>query len=261
MKMETLTVLYEPKAQPKDRGTMQRRSNRAPEEYPKYNMIPDDDTMIDIFRKITSLNGAIKFPECPIRKNPFYQLKARMIIYCIILIKSGQRPNWSYEVNSVQVAPGTDSASYLAAIELTIAGRTFLFHTPIEIPLLNIIYDDLFHREVEEFSAEPHNAMGAPMVLAIWEDLIRCLENHNWFIYEQTECHQWLNTMKNWYPHLKIKLAPGTNAKLATMLSGGPMIQIKGQDVCKFNEFRANFQAKLIETGHFNDFKLNVKKH
>lgn len=258
--METLTTLYEPKAQPKDRGVMQRRSNRTPEEYPEYRMVPDDDTIKTILNQIAAINGAIKFPECPIRKNPFYQLKFRTIVYCITLIKAGIKPEWSYKVNGVQVAPGVAEPAFLAAIELNIAGKKYLFHSPIDDPLLYIIYDDLFHREVEEFTADPHKPMTVPMVLAMWEDLIRNFENHNWFIYEQTECHQWLNIMRNWYPHLKIKMAPKTNAKLSTMLKGGPMIQLKGRDVCKFNEFRYNFQAKLIETGHFNDFKLNLKK-
>lgn len=258
--MKTLSTLYEPKAQPKDRAAMQRHSNRTPEEYPKYHMVPEDGTIKTILSQIAALNGAIKFPECPIRKNPFYQLKLRTILYCITLIKAGIKPEWSYKVNGVQIAPGVAEPAYLAAIELDIAGWKYLFHSPIETPVLNTIYDDLFHREVEEFTAEPHKPMKVTMALAMWEDLIRNFENNNWFIYEQAECHQWINTMKNWYPHLKIKLAPGTNAKLATMLKGGPMVQIKGRDVCKFNEFRDNFQAKLIETGHFNDFKLNLKK-
>lgn len=254
------TKLFTPNAQPKDLRDMVRRSNRQPEDYPTYRMIPSDEVMVQIMTGIAKINGAIKFPECPIRKQTFYQLKTRMIQYMLTLIKAGQAPkSWSYKFNGCQVAPGTGGKQTLAAIELFIGPHKFQFHTAIDNPLLCIIYEHLYECPIDEFFADPHQPLTMEETITVWQSLIELFEDSNWFIYEQQLVHGWVNVMRNWYPHLEIKMAKGTNAKLATMLNGGPMMSLKGSDWCKFNELRDNFTAKLAEAGHKYDFKLNLK--
>lgn len=253
-------TLFEPKAQPKDLRDMQRRSSRTPDEYPTYHMIPSTETMVEILRGIELLNHGIKFPEQPIRKQTFYNIKTRVIQYFLTLINAKQAPDtWAYRFNGVQVAPD-NPGHCLAAFELFVDGEVFQFHTPIDNPLMCIVYDKLYQAPINEFQADPHRPVDVTEMIGVWEDLIATIEDNNWFIYEQHIVHGWVGVMKNWYPHLKIRMAPGTNAKLATMLKGGPMMQTNGSDWCKFNELRDNFSAKLEELGHKHDFKLNLKK-
>lgn len=254
------TKLFEPKAQPKDLRNMRRRSQRLPNEYPTYKMIPSDEVMHEILTRIAVLNGAIKFPEFPIRKSPFYQLKTRIIQYVLTLIRAKQAPDtWAYAVNGVEVNPGNEG-HYLAAIELVIAGERFQFHTPIDNSLMCIIFQQLYQQPVKEFYADDHMPLDVAKTIEIWEELLTIFEDSDWFIYEQQIVHGWVDVMRNWYPHLGIKMQKGTNCKIATMLAGGPMMQTNGSDWCKFYELRDNFSTKLEALGHKHDFRLNLKK-
>lgn len=254
------TKLFEPKAQPKDLRNMRRRAQRLPEEYPTYKMIPSSEVMSKILNSIAALNGAIKFPECPIRKSPFYQLKTRVIQYILTLIRAKQAPaDWSYKINGVEPAPESPNR-FLAAIELFIGPEKFQFHTGIDNALMCILYQQLYQHPVTDFYADAHTPLSMTKTIEIWDDLLATFEDNNWFVYEQQIVHGWIDVMRNWYPHLNIKMQKGTNCKVATMLAGGPMMQTNGSDWCKFNELRDNFSAKLEELGHHHDFKLNLKK-
>ena len=255
------TKLFEPKAQPKDLKNMRRRAQRLPEEYPTYKMIPSSEVMSKILNGIAALNGAIKFPECPIRKSPFYQLKSRVIQYMLTLIRAKQAPaDWAYKFNGVETAP-ENPGHYLAAIELFIGPEKFQFHTGIDNPLMCILFQQIYQAPIKDFYADAHIPIEVARTVDIWEDLLTTFENANWFIYEQQIVHGWVDVMRNWYPHLKITMQKGTNAKLATMMAGGPMMALNGSDWCKFYELRDNFSAKLKEIGHQHDFRLNLKSN
>lgn len=259
------TRLFEPKAQPKDLRIMRRRAQRLPEEYPTYKMIPSSEVMSKILNSIAALNGAIKFPECPIRKQTFYQLKTRVIQYMLTLIKAGQVPaDWSYKFNGVETAP-ENPGHYLAAIELFVGPEKFQFHTGIDNPLMCILFQQIYQAPIKDFYADAHHPLEVTRTLDVWENLLMTFEDSNWFIYEQQIVHGWVDSINNYYPKLKFRLAPGVNVKLATMLAGGPMIQAKIKDnkysdVCKFNDLRDNFANWLEKIGHRGDFSLCLKK-
>ena len=256
---------FEPKAQAKDLRTMKNRAHRAPEDYPKYNMIPQSDVMAEILKYLDKLNGSIKFQNNPIRKQAFYQLKSRIIQYFLTLIKSGQAPeDWSYVFNGLQDNPGAPT-QVLAALELHVDDTVALFHTVIDNQFMGILFDECYQAPINEFHADPHAPMELDEILETWTYLVATMEQWNWFIHERAEVHGWIDSINNYYPNLKFRLAPGTNVKLATMLAGGPMIQakIKGDkysDVCKFNELRDNFANWLEKIGHRGDFSLCLKK-
>lgn len=255
-----METLFEPKVQPKELKVMERRAHRTPDEYSVYHMIPSSETMARIMNGIALLNHAIKFPDCPIRKTPFYQLKTRLIQYILTIIKAGQAPaDWSYKFNGVEVAP-ENPGHFLVAVEIYIGDKQFQFHSPIDNPLMCILYDECYKAPIQDFRADPHRPLDITKTIEIWEDLLKDFEDANWFVYERQPVHGWVGVMSSWYPHLKIKMQKGTNCKVATMLKGGPMMQINGRDWCKFNELRDNFSAKLDELGHKHDFKLNLKK-
>lgn len=254
------TSIYEPKTNPNELRIAKRRSNRTPEDYPKYNMIPQSIVMVNMLGFLAKLNGAIKFQNCPIRKSPFYMIKSRIIDYFLTVVKAGQAPaDWSYRFNGLEEAP-ENPGHLLAAIELIIDDAVFPFHTPVDYSLLSIMYDQIYKAPVGEFKSDPHMPMSEKSILDVWDALLQMIEYNNWFFLEQTIVPQWTAIIKNWYPHLKIGMAKGTNLKLATMIAGGPMIQMEGKDICKFYEFRDNFHNILCQHGHEYGYRLNIKK-
>lgn len=253
---------YEPKAQPKDLRTFKRLSARTGSELPEYNMIPEKEVVVDILRHINYLNGAIKFPNCPVRKNTFYSMKTRMIAWFISICKKGVCPGFRYVVNSVEKSADWDSNPHhcTVAIELWIDSMVFKFHTPIENFMLRTIFDEVYLAEIQEFKADEHAPAPVAHSIECWEELHKLLEDNNWFIYEQSEPHSWIDAVSHTYPHLKLRIRPSDNIKLATMLAGGPMIQLNGSDLCKLNHLRTNFSKVLENAGHKYDFSLNFRK-
>lgn len=252
---------YEPKAQPKDLRTFKRLSARTGNELPEYNMIPSKYVVLDILSNINYLNGAIKFPNCPVRKNTFYALKARMIAWFISVCKKGVCPGFSYVVNGVERSEDwmVNPHHCTVALELRVDGKAFKFHTPIENFMLRTIFDEVYLAEIQEFKADEHAPAPVAHSIGCWEELHKLLEDNNWFIYEQTEPHAWLESISATYPHLKLRIRPSDNIKLATMLAGGPMIQLNGSDLCKLNYLREHFSEVLESVGHKHDFSLRMK--
>lgn len=254
-----------PKAAPRELRHFERRSNRTPDQYPKYELIPDDRTLIKLLTHIAKLNGAIKQSECPIKKTAFYTLKHRISLHIIRLIKSGQLQGWQYKFNGLEEAPGAVSQrSCLAAIEIIhpIMGgaQVFQFHYPVENCVLDVLFTEVTTSEIGPFKTDPHISLEVPEMINEWEDLLKTMEDTGWFIYEHTDFHSWVDSIRWWYPHLKIGMAKGQNSKLATMLKGGPRMQICGEEVCKFDYLRANFSSILESTGHKYDFTMRFKK-
>lgn len=251
---------YEPDCTLGELRNMKRRSDRT--NYPTYLMVPDDQTMISIFEKLALLNGEVKHKECIIRKTPFYNLKGRTIIYFLTICKAGLRPGWSYKFNGLQESPEIqihNKPQVLAAIELIVGGLSFKFHVPVGDPLMCVIFDEIYQAEMLPFKTDNPPRIDAISTISIWGQLLSIYEDNCWFIYEQALVNQWLDYMKVWYPHLKLKIAGGIHPKLSTLINGGPMIQMNGSDLCKFDKLKYNFNKILAEHDQTHSFSFVIK--
>lgn len=242
--MGTLQSFYETRYNKNELRRMRTTSSRT-EDIPPYYLVPELDIMILLLKKLDWLNQAIKSDHCPIKRNKVYALKHIIIRYFIGVCKTATQPLWAYKIDHVEA--GTPHP--LLAIELWVGNKMFPFHIPVDEKLSRLLYNEI--KDLEMGERTPNNTIEATReeILRVWDELLALLEDTNWCIYEHYPVVEWIKAMNKWYPQLALELSPSTNLKLTTMMTGGPMIQSRRKDLCKFMELRHYLQLKLMKLG------------